>query len=157
MCTNVQYAGPNAWYNATYGQCYDGKTSRITFTGLNFPVPPGGKVIITLAYNTTSGGPQPLGALPCTKTAVGCPYDSLNIGISSAFQNMAWPKPDTKFVYIGQWLDANGIYVNWRSPSQSCGSAATTGVLKDDTSGNQVCWVGFHPNFEVWTTGPATE
>lgn len=147
------------WYSATYDQCYIGKSSRITFSGLSIPVPAGsGKVIITLTYNTTHYGPSPIGTAPsCYTSAVGCPYDSLNIGISSAFQTPAWPKPDTKFTYIGQYLDTNGIFVNWTYPGQSCTGSAATGVLADDNAPNKVCWVGFHPNFEVWATTPTTE
>ena len=43
---------------------------------------------------------------------------------------MAWPKPDTKFTYIGQYLDTNGIFVNWTSANLLVQDAATTGDLR---------------------------
>jgi hypothetical protein len=81
-------ATPTKWYSSVDNKCYNGIASVITFnvTPLGIALP--AKVILTVGYNTTTNGPHPLGAQPCSSASAGCPYDALNIGLGATFGDL---------------------------------------------------------------------
>jgi hypothetical protein len=124
------------WYSAADNTCYHGLAFPITFDfsadGLVLP----NRAIVTLSFNTTSAGPNPIGTgAPCFTASGGCPYDSLNISTDGS-------------PTIGSDLDPNGVWVNYISSANSCSHAAPTGSLIDDTP----CFAGAHPEIQVDTT-----
>jgi hypothetical protein len=130
---------PNRWYNRKDKTCYHGIASMIVvnFSGSQVPLPSNGEVVVTVAYNTTHYGPSPIGeSASCYTSSGGCPYDSLNISTDTT---------DGNFQFVGAPLDANGIFVNYTLPNNSCTGTIATGVLTDDTG----CWAGLHPEIEV--------
>jgi hypothetical protein len=75
-----QCADSTAWYNSKDQQCYHGIAAPITFNLTNQHIVLPQKVIVTVSYNTTHYGPNPITeSAACFKTSAGCPYDSLNI------------------------------------------------------------------------------
>jgi hypothetical protein len=70
------------WYSKKDNTCYRGLAVpvMVNFSGLHIPVPTDDRIILTVSYNTTHYGPNPIGeSTSCFGTAAGCPYDSLNI------------------------------------------------------------------------------
>jgi hypothetical protein len=141
--TPAQCAGDDSvWFSAADSACYHGLAFPISidFSSLNIQL--GQRIIVTVAYNTTSWGPSPLGAgTACFGTPTGCPYDALNISTDTT---------SGAFSFIGAPIDPNGIYVNYSIPANSCTGAITTGSLQLDTG----CWVGYHPQIRVVTSPP---
>ncbi len=138
----VNCTGGNAgkWYDPVDG-CHNGIASPISidFTSLGVVLPQ--RIIVTVVYNTSHYGPNPIGtAAPCYSSSGGCPYDSLNISTDTTTGT---------YVFIGSALDPNGIFVNYTFPANSCTGAAPTGVLALDTG----CWAGFHPEIQVNLAG----
>jgi len=140
---NVSCTGANAgkWSDGT--TCFNGFATPISFdlTGVTLP----SKVIISVAYNTTHYGYNPIGATACSATLAGCGYDSLNVGVDSALTVGSYPLP----------ADA---YLNSSTGGQYCVSdQTTTGTFRLDTG----CWTGFQPAFKVEASaplvGPATD
>jgi len=125
------------WYSLTDNACYHGLATAITFdfTGSGIVLP--NQVIVTVAFNTTSAGPAPLGAQPCNTSSGGCPYDSLNISAQGS--------PTT-----GSNTDPNGFYLNsyTASSQMACSNPNPTGVLFDATP----CHTKDHPEILVDTT-----
>jgi hypothetical protein len=113
------------WYDAKDKTCYHGITAPITvdFSKLNIPMP--SQLIVTVAYNTTDYGPQPIGQSACNTTSAGCPYDSLNVSTDTT---------DGTYTFIGSPLDPNGIFFNH-----------IHGSLALDEGG----WAGYHPQMEI--------
>jgi hypothetical protein len=129
------------WYSSKDNTCYHGlaDAEKVNLSSQHIPVPANGKIILTVAFNTTHYGYNPIGeSAPCYGTSAGCPYDSLNISTDTT---------DGVFKFVGGPLDPNGIFVNYTLPNNSCTGTITTGVLVDDTAPG--CWAGFHPEFEV--------
>lgn len=70
------------WYNSKDRSCYNGFPQIVKMdmpSGVTLP----SQVIWSVAYNTTSAGPHPIGVTACNSTSGGCAYDSLNIGAFS--------------------------------------------------------------------------
>ncbi len=79
---NCTAGNAGKWYDGT--ACVNGKAANITFdfSSQNLTLPD--TVVYGISYNTTSYGPSPIGTgASCYSTAAGCPYDSLNIGLST--------------------------------------------------------------------------
>jgi hypothetical protein len=137
---------PNgAWRPTGSATCFNGVSSNITYdlTGRGVSLPD--KVILTLAYNTSNYGEDPIGTQPCSATAQGCPYDSLNVGLNTLGSPTAGflPRPD----------DA---YLDSSTGGQYCdGGTGGTGFLRLDEG----CWTGFEPAISIdatpGPTGPA--
>jgi hypothetical protein len=131
----------STWYSKKDKACYHGIAVELmaNFTNQHITVPANGKIIVTVAFNTTHYGYSPIGeSAPCYHTSAGCPYDSLNISTDTT---------DGNFQFIGGPLDPNGIFVNYTLPNNSCTGTIQTGVLVDDTAPG--CWAGYHPEFEI--------
>jgi hypothetical protein len=128
-----------AWYSNKDKTCYHGLAVPVVvnFSRQHIAIPTDGKLIVTVAFNSTHYGPSPIGeSAACFGTSAGCPYDSLNIST------------DTQAgVFVGGPLDPNGIFVNYTLPNNSCTGTIATGTLVDDTA--PACWTGNHPQIEI--------
>jgi hypothetical protein len=114
--------------------CSNGKAATITFNFSSLHVNLPSSVVYGVAYNTTSWGYHPIGTQPCDATAQGCPYDSLNVGLSQDPTNLS------------RGTDANPgkAFLNSATPSNYCdGGTAGTGVFRLDSPGTATadqCW-----------------
>lgn len=132
-CTNA-----GQWYSSKDKACYNGIAAPVTidFSSLAIPMPANGAVVITVAYNTTHYGPNPIGeSATCYTADGGCPYDSLNISTDTT--NGTFPTNP------GYSIDPAGIFVNASANYVQCPGelALIPGSVQDDTG----CWGGFHP------------
>jgi hypothetical protein len=134
------------WY--AKGQCYHGKLFRITFPLKGVVLP--SKAIISVAYNTSGYGAQPQGySNPCNATTAGCPYDSLNVGLTEP-ANEAKPEPVAPTV--GADPAPESAYQNSMTAANYCDSGiGGTGSFRLD-SGPPPCWTGYQPLFQVATS-----
>ncbi len=90
------------------------------------------QIIVSVAYNTTSSGYNPVGQnQPCFGSSGGCGYDSLNVSA------------DGNGGFVGGNVDPNGVFVNFGDPSFYC--AGNGSGFQLDTP----CWTGFHPEIKV--------
>jgi hypothetical protein len=127
QCTGNQ-AGE--WYQSSTRTCFHGYASNITFDfGQNVTLPD--TVVVGIAYNTTHYGYSPIGqSVGCFGTAAGCPYDSLNIGLST----------DPTDVTVGSDPNTGTLWQNSPYGSQYCdGGLAGTGSFRLD-SPTSACW-----------------
>jgi hypothetical protein len=134
------------WYYK--GQCFHGKLTRIVFTlkGLTLP----SKAIISVAYNTSGYGTQPQGySNPCNATTAGCPYDSLNVGLTEPVNELSpTPVPPS----VGADPIPESAYQNSVTAGNYCdGGAGGTGTFRLD-AGPAPCWTGYQPLFLVATS-----
>ena len=84
MCVDEQGHPTGKWYQAATKQCFNGLATDVTFTNFTGNVNLPDTVVYEISYNTSHYGPHPIGeGAPCSGTAAGCPYDSLNIGLST--------------------------------------------------------------------------
>jgi hypothetical protein len=126
------------WYDNKDKTCYHGIAVPIEFSGLHIPIPANNQIIVTLAYNTTDYGPNPIGRTACNSTNAGCPYDSLNIGTDGNGSSGLTGG-------VGGVLFYDGIFVNYTLSATACSGNSVTGVLALDSP----CWTGFHPQIQV--------
>ena len=76
--------GANAgkWYASGLKTCFNGFANDVTFNLNSVTVP--SSVTYAISYNTSGYGPAPLGySNTCNSTTAGCPYDSLNVAVTS--------------------------------------------------------------------------
>jgi hypothetical protein len=131
--------GPNAgkWREPRTGTCFNGKafTIEFAFRGVTLP----GKAIISLAYNSTHYGYNPVGeSAACYANAdPNCFYDSLNVGLTSPPTVGSDPLPSDAYLYSS----VPGAYCD--------GGAGGTNVFRRDAG----CWTGYQPSVEVETGG----
>jgi hypothetical protein len=128
------------WFSDKDKTCYHGLATPIEFDLANQRIAVPNRVIVGVAYNTTSAGPAPIGpAAPCFTSSGGCPYDSLNVS------------SDGPGGTIGSVIDPNGIFINYVNPASYCQPHVYTGnnMQLDNTNG---CWTGFHPQIVVEST-----
>jgi hypothetical protein len=129
--------------------CFNGFANNIAFDlagrGVSLP----DRVIVALAYNTTSYGEAPMGTgAACFSTPQGCGYDSLNWGFADDPPSVGTlPRPD----------DA---YWDTMTASSYCdGGAGGTGVFRlDKATTSPACnWTGYQPAVRLdatATSGP---
>lgn len=134
--------GGGRWREFPSGVCYNGKAVNVTidFSSLNVTLP--NSVVYGVAYNTTHYGPSPIGeGAACYGTPAGCPYDSLNIGLSPT-------------VVLGTKPFFNTVYQNTPFASNYCDNgAAGTGTFRLD-SPTSACWVGEVPAARFLAANP---
>jgi hypothetical protein len=131
----VNCIGANAgqWFDPSDSTCHDGFVHRVTidFTG-NTVLP--AEVIWTVAFNTTTFGPNPIGPQPCFTSPDNCDYNWLNVG-AETFPGAPFAgtdiNPDAAF------LDSD------YAPTYCDGGAGGTGFLRYDTAPG--CWSGNIP------------
>lgn len=116
-------------------QCDNGLASKITF---NFALPKvtlPSEAIVSVAYNTSDAGYNPIGQnAPCFTGPGGCGYDALNVSA------------DGNGGFIGSNVDPNGTFVNFGYPANYCSGNGSGFIL--DTP----CWTGYHPEINVLAT-----
>jgi hypothetical protein len=132
----VHGVGGGEWYDRTLGSCFNGLATNITFnlTSLNVSLPK--SIVFGIAYNTSDYGYAPYGdSTACHSTAEGCPYDSLNIGLSQDPTNLSRgtdPNPGTVFQnspLASEYCDsgAGGVDVfRLDSPGAPCWGVSTS-------------------------------
>jgi len=113
--------------------CFHGKLFKIKFKLSGF-VLPAEEAIISVAYNTTNYGAEPVGPQPCDSTVAGCPYDSLNVAVTEGTTPT-----------IGTYPDGEEVDVNSKYDQMYCGNSLATGAF--GPSGK--CWPNEQPVFEV--------
>jgi hypothetical protein len=117
--------GDGRWSDGT--NCFNGKAVNLAFNPLGVTLP--SNVIVSVAYNTTHYGANPIGAsAPCYTSSAGCGYDSLNVGL--------WDPPT-----VGSTPLPADAYLNSATPGQYCD-------LGSGGSGT-FCWGGFQPAIQV--------
>jgi len=93
------------------------------------------EAVVTVAYNTSDAGYNPIGQnAPCFTSSGGCGYDSLNVSA------------DGDGGFVGSNVEPNGVFVNFGNPSFYC-SGSGSGLILDTP-----CWTGFHPEILVNAT-----
>ena len=131
--THCTDANAGKWYHSPSGNCYNGKLFNLTFDMGDTTLPE--KAIISVEYNTSSWGYEPIGTSPaCFTSSGGCPYDSLNVGTE--------PGPPS----VGTMPLPDDAYLNSATGGQYCdGGAGGTGFFRLDAG----CWTGFQPAIKV--------
>jgi hypothetical protein len=137
---NVRCTGTSAgkFFSAVDNACINGLPNLITYDFSTPRVNVPGQVIVSVAYNTTTGGYNPVGPSACSATTAGCGYDSLNVGV------------DGNGGPIGSPIDPNGIFINYSSAVLYCDPTQGMGFRLDTGPG---CWTGFHPQIRITVRG----
>jgi hypothetical protein len=128
-CTGGQ-AGE--WYGK--GSCWHGKAFKISMSLKAAKLPT--NAIVSVSYNTTDYGPNPIGTTACNSSSAGCFYDSLNVAVI---------EPEEGPPTIGA-DPTDAIYVNTTNSAETCESG-TLGVF-----GPAKCaafWEGAQPALAV--------
>jgi hypothetical protein len=123
------------FFSSVDNACVHGLANVIEFdffsTGPLLP----SQIIVSLQYNTTHYGPQPIGeSAPCYTSSGGCGYDSLNISA------------DGPGGPVGSPIDPDGIWDSFTNAADYCVPSAGLGFRHDTAPG---CWTTNHPQFEV--------
>ena len=138
-CTGVD-AGK--WYSVKDDHCYNGRAFRITggLGSLDLPA----KAIISVEYNTTHHGYEPIGeSAPCFSSSGGCGYDSLNVGLGDG--DASTPVGEAT---IGTLPTPDDAYVNSSWDGAYCDGSLGTGTFRLDAG----CSTGYQPLFKVTAT-----
>lgn len=135
------------WY--AKGQCFHGKAFKITFPLKGVVLP--SKAIISVAYNTSGYGTEPQGySKPCNSTTAGCPYDSLNVGLTEPANE---EKPEPVAPSVGADPAPEAAYQNSTTAGNYCDKGiGGTGTFRLDAGPPPPCWTGYQPLFEVATS-----
>ncbi len=140
--------GKGGWYDAAEATCYHGKAFPIIFklTGADaLPAPknvfvlPESNAIVSLAYNTSDYGAKPQRPQPCNSESQGCPYDSLNVAVTSA---PATPPS------VGTWPEKEEVFIASTYSALFCPPATASGNF--EPSGK--CWNEEQPVIKVKAT-----
>lgn len=122
---------PGGWYDGSQG-CYDGLATNVEFVLGSGPITLPTTFVYGISYPTSQYGNTPYGALACESTAQGCPYDSLNVALSS----------DPTDVTIGADPNPGTIWWNTQTATDYCDhGAAGSGFFREDSPGAfNNCW-----------------
>jgi hypothetical protein len=113
-------------------ECDNGLSVRISFNFLLPKVILPAQAIVSVAYNTSDAGYNPIGQnTPCFTSSGGCGYDALNVSA------------DGPGGFVGNPIDPNGVFVNFGIPGEYC-SGSGSGFQLDTP-----CWTGYHPEIKV--------
>jgi hypothetical protein len=117
------------WYQSSSKTCFNGLADNVTFSFSGVTLPD--TVVYGIVYNTSHYGPTPQGETPaCFGTAAGCPYDSLNIALSTDDDVSAGSST------------SGTVWQNSPYGSQYCdGGSAGTGTFRADSG----CWTPYVP------------
>jgi hypothetical protein len=124
------------WWDAALASCFNGKADDVTF---NFAgtVLHTTDIVFGISYNTTHYGPTPIGeGASCFAASGGCPYDSLNIGLTT----------DDGTGYGGDVTTGSDrypgtVYQNASFGSDYCdGGTAGINVFRIDSPTGPSCW-----------------
>jgi hypothetical protein len=135
--------GDNAgkWYSIRDASCKNGRAVNITAGLGSLDLPE--KAIISVEYNTTHYGYEPIGDAPCVSTTAGCPYDSLNVGVGDGDTTTPAGEPT-----VGTQPTPDDAYVNSTWTGAYCDGSLGTGTFRFDAG----CWTGYQPLFKVRAT-----
>jgi hypothetical protein len=132
-------ADAGKWSNGT--NCFNGYATPITFDVSSLALTLPNKVIVSVAYNTSDYGDNPIGSAPCQSSSGGCGYDSLNVGLADpATNNSVGSNPAPSDAYLSSTY--GGAYCD--------GGAGGTGTFRLDAG----CWTGFKPAIAVTASYP---
>jgi hypothetical protein len=135
-----------AWFRS--GQCFHGRLFRIAFTLKGVTLP--SKAIIAASYNTSDYG-VPQRPRACNSEPQGCPYDSLNVGLTEPTSFNIKNEPEPVPPSVGVDPAPEDAYQNSQTAGQYCDNGlGGTGTFRLD-SGVPPCWSGYQPLFEVTT------
>jgi hypothetical protein len=135
-----------AWFRG--GVCFNGRLFKIVFTLRGVTLP--SKAIIAVSYNTSDYG-VPQRPKPCDSEPQGCPYDSLNVGLTEPVNFNIKNEPEPVPPFTGADPAPEDAYQNSQTGGQYCDSGlGGTGTFRLD-SGVPPCWSGYQPLFEVTT------
>ena len=127
------YSGSGAWFDSQLGECFAGMMTNITFSLSSLHVTLPQNIVFGISYNTSHYGYAPYGTgTTCYTASNGCPYDSLNIGLSNDPTN------------LNQGTDPypGGMYQNAVYGSDYCDNgSAGTGTFRFDSPSTPSCWV----------------
>ncbi len=135
-------AAKGAWYDAMLKQCFHGKYFRLQEMikpAVTLPA----QVIVTVAYNTSDYGAEPQRPKPCDSEAQGCPYDSLNVGLTNP-ANEESPEPVAPSVGADP-LPADAFLDSTWGGAYCDGGAGGTGAYRLDSG----CWTGYQPLLRI--------
>lgn len=82
------------WYQASTNTCFNGLAYNVTFDFTSSSVALPDTIVYGISYNTTNHGPSPIGPAACSTN---CPYDSLNIALSTSVSAGTKPFPGTLY------------------------------------------------------------
>lgn len=128
------------WYHKATAKipfkCFNEKAFRIAFPALGITLP--SQAIISVAYNTSNYGPNPIGAAPCEAEVAGCPYDSLNVAIRGSWELSRVPS-------VGSDPAPADTYLNSLTAGNYCEAPGGVGTF----AVSQNCWNEEQPAIEV--------
>jgi hypothetical protein len=128
------------WYHKATANvpftCFNEKAFKITFPDIATTLPR--DAIISVAYNTSDYGPNPIGTKPCDAEAAGCPYDSLNVAVRGGWELN--PSPS-----VGSDPLPSDVYLSSTGAGNYCENPAGVGTF----AVSQNCWSGEQPAIEV--------
>lgn len=126
------------WYDGT--TCFNRYATPVTFT-FNGTIALPTDVIWSIEFSTSNYGNPPMGAQPCGATPQGCPYDSLNVGLS-----------DAASAAVGTDQSDDTAYWDSETAAWYCdGGAGGVDVIRKDAG----CWTGYRPMARIVTAPPA--
>ena len=128
------------WYDGKSDSCYNSRATNVVFNlkSTRTKVPSG--AVISVAYNTTHYGYNPVGeGAACYGTPEGCYYDSLNVALN-----------DNGAPTVGSQTTPGTAFINTATAGVLCdgGAVAHTGVFNQDSPGNH-CWSPYVPAIKV--------
>jgi hypothetical protein len=125
-----------AWYDGPQG-CFHGLANNITFDFSSSNVLLPNKVIYGVQYNTSGYGPNPYGYSTACAIAGNCPYDSLNVALSSQ-------------ATVGSEVFPGELYQDSQTSSMYCDNGAGgIGNFRLDSPGYPTCWAGYVPAVQI--------
>ena len=136
---NVRCTGTDKgkFYSTVDHKCVNGLANVISYDLSSAHVTLPAKIIVSVAYNTSTAGYAPIGtSTACFTSSGGCGYDSLNV---SANGN-GGP--------VGSVLDPNGVFVYYANVAFYCDPTQGSS-FRLDTSPTSCGWAGYHPQIKV--------
>lgn len=132
-CTGEQ-AGE--WYSNSSKSCFNGLAVNIKFHFHDAHVTLPNTVVYGIAYNTSDYGAAPQRSRACNTTSAGCPYDSLNVGLST----------DPTDLSAGSNPNPGALFMNSSTASEYCDRGAHgVASFRLDSPGDG-CWSFGDPN-----------
>jgi hypothetical protein len=133
-------ADAGLWYHKATAnvpfKCFNEKAFKITFPAIAMTLPR--DAIISIAYDTTDYGPNPIGTKACDAEVAGCPYDSLNVAVRGSWELNRSPS-------VGSDPLPSDVYLSSTSAGNYCENAAGVGTF----ALSQNCWSNEQPVIEV--------
>lgn len=136
------------WYQMGSKECFHGKLFKVSFGMRKLTLPADGKVIVSVSYDTSDHGPNPVGdASACHATSEGCPYDSLNVAINAVYKEVAKEQYEAEPTSPSVGADPlpEDVFIDTTDAAMVCGNASLTGSF----GASGACWRYEQPAFEI--------